>query len=178
MTLSDLASIASVVSGGAVLISLLYLSLQTRQNTKHTMALIQQGRTNQITERIGAMTSDSSLIEVVIRGIAGDQTMDDVQAFRFVNVTYSGFYNFEDQFYQHREGLLDDARHLGLTKTIAASLRNPGTQAAWKILRERFDPSFQKFIDDIAYQTPLAPVSNLGAVWKSVVAAEFSKSSA
>jgi len=44
MTLSDLASIGSLVSGIAVLVSLVYLAQQTRQNSKHTRALIQQGR--------------------------------------------------------------------------------------------------------------------------------------
>ena len=44
MSLSDLASIGSLVSGVAVLVSLIYLSQQTRQNTKHSRALIQQGR--------------------------------------------------------------------------------------------------------------------------------------
>lgn len=177
MTLADLASIASVISGGAVLISLVYLSLQTRQNTKHTMALIQQGRTNQITDRLGAMTSDLSLVDTVMRGSAGDQTMEDVQAARYVLMTYASFYNFEDQFYQHREGLLDDARNLGGIKAIAAALRNPGTRAAWTIMRDRLDPGFQKYMDEIAAATPVAPARNLGGIWKSVVAGEVSKAS-
>ena len=49
MSLSDLASIGSFVSGIAVLASLIYLSLQVSQNTKHSRALIQQGRVTGIT---------------------------------------------------------------------------------------------------------------------------------
>jgi hypothetical protein len=41
MSLSDLASIGSFVSGAAVLVSLVYLRLQIRQNTRHSQALIQ-----------------------------------------------------------------------------------------------------------------------------------------
>jgi len=44
MSLSDLAAIGSLISGVAVLISLIYLSQQIRQNTKHSRAIIQQGR--------------------------------------------------------------------------------------------------------------------------------------
>jgi hypothetical protein len=44
MTLSDLASLATVLSGAAVLASLIYLAQQTRQNTRHTRALIEQAR--------------------------------------------------------------------------------------------------------------------------------------
>ena len=42
MNLSDLSSIASLVSGIAVVVSLVYLAQQIRQNTKHSQALIQQ----------------------------------------------------------------------------------------------------------------------------------------
>src|SRR6185369_7999739 len=50
MTLSDLASIGSLVSGVAVLVSLVYLSLQIRQNARHSKALIQQGRAARIAD--------------------------------------------------------------------------------------------------------------------------------
>ena len=47
MSLSDLASIGSLVSGIAVLVSLIYLAQQTWQNAKHTRALIHQARSQQ-----------------------------------------------------------------------------------------------------------------------------------
>ncbi len=50
MTLADLSSIATVISGLAVLVSLVYLGLQTRQNVRHSQALIQQGRAQRIAD--------------------------------------------------------------------------------------------------------------------------------
>ncbi len=44
MTLSDLANHSTFLSGIAVTASLIYLALQVHQNTKHTRALIRQGR--------------------------------------------------------------------------------------------------------------------------------------
>ena len=41
MSLNDLASIGSFVSGMAVVISLIYLSIQIRQNTRHERAAMQ-----------------------------------------------------------------------------------------------------------------------------------------
>jgi hypothetical protein len=43
MTLSDLASIGSLVSGVAVLVSLVYLSSQVRQTEKNQRALMESG---------------------------------------------------------------------------------------------------------------------------------------
>jgi hypothetical protein len=43
MVLSDLASIATAISGLAVTASLIYVGIQTKQNVRHTRALIHQG---------------------------------------------------------------------------------------------------------------------------------------
>jgi hypothetical protein len=48
MSLSDLASIGTLVSSVAVFVSLIYLGLQMRQNAKHTRALIHQARIDRV----------------------------------------------------------------------------------------------------------------------------------
>ena len=72
MSLSDLASIGSLVSGIAVLVSLVYISQQTKQNSKHTRALIHQGRIGQTSNYLALFAADASLAEVAGRGFAGD----------------------------------------------------------------------------------------------------------
>jgi hypothetical protein len=52
MTLSDLASIGSLVSGVAVLVSLIYLALQVRQAEKNQRALMNQGTVARVSESI------------------------------------------------------------------------------------------------------------------------------
>lgn len=46
MTLSDLASLGSFVSGLAVAITLVFLLLQARQNTQNLRSSVQQARAN------------------------------------------------------------------------------------------------------------------------------------
>src|SRR5665213_3244937 len=102
MTLSDLASIGSLVSGVAVLVSLIYLAQQTRQNSRHTRALIQQGRASQGQAGIVQwIATDPSTAEVYLRGCEGDITMDRVQFIRFIYMMISAFFAWEDSFYQH-----------------------------------------------------------------------------
>lgn len=52
MTLSDLASLGSFISGIAVLVSLIYLALQVRQAEKNQRAIIHQGRVEQSADRL------------------------------------------------------------------------------------------------------------------------------
>jgi hypothetical protein len=175
MSLSDLAAIGSLVSVVAVLISLLYMSQQTRQNTKHTKAQIQQGRTDGIVDWLNALAADPSLLETYLRGAAGDPSLSDVDAARFVVLSTARFYSYEDQFYQHKEGLLDDVRYAGVIKAARGNLRYPGSRASWTLMRDTFDTPFQDFMDGIMRETPAEPAANLGSTLKSLSAAELSR---
>src|SRR5580765_5709256 len=94
MSLSDLASIGSLVSGLAVLVSLIYLGLQTHQNAKHSRALIQQGRAARVADtalRIAELR-DSDGIDKCFTG-ARDVSPKDLA--RFINICRAIFMSAE-----------------------------------------------------------------------------------
>lgn len=110
MSITELANFGEFVSGLAVVVSLIYLALQTRQNAKHTMALIHQGATNQATARMGQFAGDPILADIMLRATAGDTTLQDVDILRYIFSTMATLTNFADQYFQHRQGLLDEGR--------------------------------------------------------------------
>jgi hypothetical protein len=178
MTLSDLASIGSLVSGLAVLVSLIYLAQQTRQNSKHTMALIQQGRALQ-TQNIWFQTAaEPGLSAVFERGVDADPTMDHNQYTQFYLWMGAVYFTWEDIFYQHRDGLVDDERHVGTLTQLKQNFQRPGFRAAWTMLRTNYGSDFQRFMDDLMSETKLEPGPNIGAILKSLAAAELSKANA
>ena len=97
MSLSDLASIGSLISGVAVLVSLVYLSLQIRQNARHSQALIQQGRAARIADtalRLAELRADDGL-NSCFEGVP-EASAKDVS--RFLNVARAVFISSEDFF--------------------------------------------------------------------------------
>jgi hypothetical protein len=173
MSLSDLASIATVISGLAVLGSLIYLGLQTRQNTRHTRALMQQGRALQAQELMSSYATDATLTDLFVRGGDGDLTMDRNQIVRFYMTTMGLFYNFEDLFYQHRDGLIDDERHNATTSTLGINLARPGARAVWRIGGANFGNDFQNFVNALILNTKVAANgTSLPENWKQMVEAE------
>jgi hypothetical protein len=181
MTLADLASIATVISGIAVLGSLVYLSLQTRQNTKHTRASIQQGRAGWATGLLLPIASNRQLAETYVRITNGFLTIDPSQIVQYCYWLFTTFYLWEDQFYQHREGMIDDNHHTGLMLTIKARFQSPETRATWKMVRAQFAPDFRAFVDGLMVESRAAPKSSfeegLTDTWKSLVALERSGAS-
>ena len=178
MTLSDLSSIVSVISGLAVLGSLVYLAQQTRQNAKHTRALIQQGRSIQITDSCLRYAEDASLTDIRSRGDQGDKTLDRLQIARYRWATVSAIYNFEDQFHQHQDRLIGEDKFAGWLNLLEARFQSPGFRWMWNQNRNNHGPDFQNFMDDIMKRTHIVARPDIVEAWKAGIEAELSKASA
>jgi hypothetical protein len=155
-----------------VLASLIYLNQQVRQNTKHSRALIQQGRSLGSSNYLVQQALDPSLTDVVVRGDEGDPTLDRMQAARYMYVTIAFFFLVEDLFYQYQDGLVDNERHAGTTNVLRLRLQSPGFRAAWSMMRHQFGPIFMAFVDGLMAETATGSGADLGTVWKSLLAAQ------
>ena len=171
MTLSDLASLATVLSGAAVLASLIYLAQQTRQNTRHTRALIEQARNRQIIESEMLYVSDPAIRSLAIRGDAADPTLtaDEVRAyFHFVS---SQLMLYEDLFYQYRAGLIDKERHESTISALTNTRANkPGFRAAWQVCKRGVGKDFRSFVEQSLLGVELQPQRDMTDVWRTLIA--------
>jgi hypothetical protein len=171
MTLTDLASLGSFVSGVAVLVSLVYLSLQIRQNTKHSRALIQQGRAGRIADmslRLAELRNDNGL-DKCFEG-ASDVSAKDLA--RFLFVCRSIFASAEDSHLQNMQGLLDGAAYESFVASVKAGMASPGVGAAWLLTRDMYEPHFRAFMDETMGDLPgrSSPEYRRVGAWKSAVA--------
>lgn len=148
MSLSDLASLGSLASGIAVLVSLVYLSLQIRQNTKHSQALIQQGRAARIADtalRLAELRADDGL-NSCFEGVP-EASAKDVS--RFLNVARAVFISSEDSFLQGEEGLLAPTAYESYKASLRAGMGSSGLAAAWILTRDMYEPKYRAFMDEI-----------------------------
>jgi hypothetical protein len=170
MTLSDLAAIGSLISGVAVLISLIYLGLQMRQNSRHSQALIQQGRASRTMEILTrwAEFDWSDGMDACVNG-SPDVNARDLR--RFISLMRAYFVNYEDSFLQHGEGLLEGVAFANVEAALRATMTGPGHRAAWKVVRTAFDHAFQQYMDGVIAETTGAPFTSTIERWKEATAA-------
>jgi len=176
VTLSDIASVATVASSAAVLLSLVYLSLQFRQSSRHQRATIHHDRLAHTEQYLAAIFGRAELMELQARGQAADATLDDVQANRFVFMQYANLLFYEEYFLLRRDGLIEDARYTHSVSNLRLLAGEPGTRAAWRILRPIFAPAFVAFLDRLMEET--RPVENprfFAAAFKEAAAAELAR---
>ena len=78
MTLSDLASIGSLISGVAVLISLIYLALQVRQSDRNQRTLLQQTASTRNAQGSARLT-EPHLAELYAKAVHNDTNFTTAQ---------------------------------------------------------------------------------------------------
>ena len=174
MSLSDLASLGSFVSGLAVVVTLIFLLLQMRQSNLNQRALMQQMRSARTIETL-LQQAEPHISETLSRAYRGDPDLDEAQWFTFLQVQYATHYNFEDTFLQHELGVLDEASFesdtLVLRKVFATI---PAFRVAWQILgRETFSKNYRQFVDQIIHEAKPSKGPGLASVMPPLVAREL-----
>lgn len=148
MTLSDIASIGSLVSGVAVLMSLVYLGIQTRQNARHSQALIQQGRAARIADtalRLAELRADEGLNKC----FDGSPDVRQQDVARFLFVCRSIFVSAEDSYFQHQQGLLDDVAFASFENSVKSGMGARGMAAGWLLTADMYEPKFRDYMNRI-----------------------------
>jgi hypothetical protein len=158
MVLSDIASIATAVSGLAVTASLIYVGIQTNQNVRHTRALIHQGTAARTTNiLLGLMNAD--IVSAWIEGNGGTATPELIRQRQFHYHCGIAMIAMEDYFSKHEDGLLSDEQFSRGRATFRGVLREPGPRAYWLKQRETMTkaaPRYCAFIDSLCADEPMA----------------------
>ena len=177
MSLSDLASLGSFISGLAVLISLIFLYFQLRQVT----AQIRQGEKNQraLLDQ-GAVTRNSEIIffqaqphinELTARVVAGDTNFTAAElgllSIRVRTTMLAG----QDTYVQHKAGLTDPVTLENSETVLRYVLSQPVYRALWINTRAGYSAEWRTYVDKLIADVPLAaPVDNVVAFQRTLAA--------
>ncbi len=171
MSLSDISSIANLVSSAAVVGSLIYLSIQIRQTQRNQRAIMQQGRSSGITD-INLCLADPAVAAAYNKGLRGDPDMSETELRQFLSLSRCGFINMENNFIQHRDGLMSDEAFHSSLEGARFQASHPGLRAAWRQSRQAYGRDFVGFMDQIVESdnqaTPPDPLRD----WKTALGAE------
>jgi hypothetical protein len=159
MSFSEVESIANDVSRWAVLVSLIYVAIQTRLSVRHTRAQIQQGIAARTTNILfGWMNAEA--IAIWIEGNGGTPTPQLIKQRQFHYHCAIAMIAMEDYFSQHEMGLLSDEQFSRGSETFRDRLKEPGLRGYWLRQREsmaKAAPRYCAFIDSLCTGDTLSP---------------------
>ena len=125
MSLSEVALIATAISGFTATASLIYVALQTRQNVRHARALILQGTAARTTTvLLGYMSAES--VSAWIEGNGVTPTPELIRQRQFFCQCGIAFVAMEDYFSQHEAGLLSEEQFLRGCETFRLRFQGGG----------------------------------------------------
>ena len=178
MTLSDLASIGSLISGLAVLASLVFLYFQLRQMN----AQVQQAERNQLAAiRLGRVAQrihvnialmEPSAADAYLKGMSGADDITSTQYSQFSAYCRCIFAAGQDGLSQHKSGLVDDADFDILKQSMKIWLSSPGVRLVWKNIRSLYSIDFAELMDQEMAGISASPPADPYAKWKIEIAAE------
>ena len=175
MSLSDLASLGSLVSGLAVLGSLIYLNIQTRQATKHQRSLMMQGRATRTIE-LALRSGDSSFASSLEKlGEAGPDALSLVELSQIVSMVQANIISLEETWLEGREGLQSKTTHEVTMRRIALMFSLPVFRAGWAQQRLTSDPEFVAVVDRILSETSCIEPSGWFEGFRRALKAEMAK---
>ena len=173
MSLSDLASIGSFVSGLAVVVTLIFLLLQMRQANLNERALMQQMRSARTIDTL-LKCSEPLASEALSRAFANDATMNDTEVRSYMSICLASLTNWEDSFLQHRAGTLDTVSFASDVATLKVFASLPSFRALWPTMRDTFSDDYRTYVDGLLRETkPVRAPYRTAALWKENLTKEL-----
>ena len=169
MSLSEISSLAGMVSTVAVLVSLLLVRRQLRESHLNQQALIQQGRAGRSVD-IAMRLMSTDFAEAYHSCMCGESEVTEAQLVQFIGYCRAVFLGAEDSYLQHRDGLLDESAFNSFSRSLRSLFESPGMKAAWSVLREWYGSEFVAYVDRVASDASHRPIAVQHAQWKAAVA--------
>jgi hypothetical protein len=149
MSLGEWASIASVVSAVTLVVSVIYVSVQIRHNTRAVRASAFQ----QVVESFAGISldiaKDKNLVDLYLRGSQEFASLSDVERAQFSLMLLSFLRRAENVFFQTQIQLLQAEHWSGIRDSINAIVAPPGARDCWRTIKTRMNPEFCAFIDSL-----------------------------
>jgi hypothetical protein len=153
MSLEDLGNIGEFVAAVAVVLSLIYLALQIRQNTmqitqntKTVRSATFRGATQLFTQFMARLSESPELAAIVVKANESQSDLDPAQRLQFDSYAMEVFTIYEDLFFQAKDEMLDPEFWSSRQRNLRWYLGFPGFCSAWKRQSHTMSPEFREFV--------------------------------
>lgn len=160
MNLDFLGNIGEFVGAVGVIISLVYLSVQLRQNTKAVRASSYQEISHNSRELLKLLILDGEMAEIFTRGREeGMDALSPVERVRWHAMLLAIFRHWDNLFYQYRNEMLERELWKSYQHVIQGYMSEVGFQEWWEEQRDGFSVSLQELINGVIARQELRPES-------------------
>ncbi|MBX3705415.1 MAG: hypothetical protein KF911_02190 [Pseudomonadales bacterium] len=147
MNLEALGNLGEFVGGLVVVVSLVYLARQIRQNTRAQRMQAYAVALGRISEFQSSMSHDPAFSEILLEGVLHPDRMSQAQRVQFTWVFYEMFGAFEFIYLQSESGDMPDEVWARWSSTLRWWISFPGVRAWWDARPAPFTDAFSRQVE-------------------------------
>ena len=149
------ANVADMVGAVAIIVSLIYVSIQVRDNTNAIKSAATNDAATAVQEWYMVLGSSEQTSKIFYNGMTKPESLTNEQMFQFMMIAHAGMLGFQNAFELAEQGTLDPEIRDSITNTLAGTKDLPGYKIYWQQRGSQFNPQFREFIEDLnARPTP------------------------
>ena len=135
------------MSSIAVVVTLIYLATQLRQNTKAIRAASIQALDQSITQNIALWASTRDNAVLMERGLGAHESLSEEESIHFQTLIAAFFLTMDSSFWSYRNALLPSELWEREQAVIRAWINRPGGRIAWQGKRFQVSKPFREFVE-------------------------------
>lgn len=147
MNIVELGAIGELVGGVAVIVTLLYLAAQIRQNTRSGAAAAFHSASSSVMEIRQALFERADVAHIYFAGLADVDSLDAEERLRFRLLMHNVFWSFGNSYTQGRLSQATEDEMDAVIAGVRRIVRSPGARWFWADYRQEFDPTFRDVVD-------------------------------
>ncbi len=164
MSLENIYYISAIIGTIAVVLSIVVLVRDLRQNTQALKSTMAREAGNGIQSWYLTIGNNPESSKIWINGMANPDNLSKEQLLQFFFLIQSVFWVFQTNFYLSKEGALDSQIESSITNIVLNVIEQPGMQLFWEQRQETFFPEFREYINKLLTQKP----SKASVLYKAV----------
>ena len=143
------ALIAEVTGGVAIIVSLIFVGIQFRENTRATRSAMASDSNSMTSSWYMELGNNPHTSGLFYRFLTDFDSLDQEEKFQMVMKIHSVILLFQNSFYLAEEGTLDPRIRDTINEAVVVIKDTPGWHYYWENRRPLFFPEFQDFIDEL-----------------------------
>ncbi len=148
MTLQDLGDLGDLIGGVAVVITLIYLAAQVRQNTSLITAQTVQASVD-ATQRVLLLRAENMPLRAILRKARRNEDLDVDDTEVLASYLQAAFMNFQARLHHHARGLFDDSMNESYELILEDYLQQLYVRRWWHYAKPLFGATFREHCDRI-----------------------------
>lgn len=152
MNWSVIGGVVDILGVFAVFLSLIYLAIQTRDNTKALRSSAFHQVRDSFADISLGLALDPDMVSILTRAMQSKDDLTELEALQYQMYITSVVRRGESAFFQSHDGALQMESWLGIKETVLQHLNNPYGFSWWNDSQQntkmRYTPEYVKILDE------------------------------